>query len=69
MSVDRPIVQLQEVTRRSMKSEYRNTSRNTSSVTSFIRYKISYTQTILVIMVLRYCNLNIFNDFERFSIL
>ena len=37
-----------------------------SSVTSFIRYKISYTQTILVIMVLRDCNSNIFNDFKRF---
>ena len=37
-----------------------------SSVTSFIKYKIFYTQTILVIMVLRECNSNIFNDFKRF---
>ena len=38
-----------------------------SYVLSFIRYKISCTQTILVIMVLiRDCNSNIFNDFKRF---
>ena len=36
-----------------------------SSVTSLIRYKISYTQTILVILVFRDCNSNIFNDFKR----
>ena len=35
-----------------------------SSVPSFIRYKISYTQTILVIMVFRDCNSNILNDFK-----
>ena len=37
-----------------------------SSVTSSIRYEISYSQTILVIMVFRYCNSNIFNDCKRF---
>ena len=37
-----------------------------SSVPSFIKYKISYTQTILVVMVFRDCNSNIFNDFKRF---
>ena len=37
-----------------------------SSVPSFIRYKISYTQTILVIIVFRDCNSNILNDFKRF---
>ena len=37
-----------------------------SSVPSFIRYKISYTQTILVIMIFRGRNSNIFNDFRRF---
>ena len=37
-----------------------------SSDTSFVRYKISYTQTILVIMVFRECKSNIFNDFKRF---
>ena len=37
-----------------------------SSVPSFIRYKISQIQTILVIMVLRDCNSNILNDFIRF---
>ena len=37
-----------------------------SSFPSLIRYKISYTQTILVIMVYRYCNSNFLNDFKRF---
>ena len=37
-----------------------------SSVPSFIRYKISYTQTILVIIVFRDCNSNTFNDLKRF---
>ena len=37
-----------------------------SSVTSFIKYKISYTQAILVIMVFRDCNSIILNDFKRF---
>ena len=37
-----------------------------SYVTSFVRYKISYTQTILVIMAFRDCNSNIFIDFKRF---
>ena len=47
-------------------SPYVCTGWGISSATSFIRYKISYTQTILVIMVLRDCNSNIFNDFKRF---
>ena len=34
-------------------------------MTSFIRYKISYTQTILVIMVFRDSKSNILNDFRR----
>ena len=37
-----------------------------SSFPSLIRYKISYTQTILVIMVFRDCNSNILNDSKRF---
>ena len=37
------------------------------SVTSFFRYKISYTHTILVIMVFIDCNSNIFNDLKAFS--
>ena len=37
-----------------------------SSLTSFIRYKISYTQTIIVIRVYRDCNSNILNDFKRY---
>ena len=32
MLVDRPIMLLQEVTRRNMRSEYRNTSANTQSI-------------------------------------
>ena len=36
-----------------------------SSVTSFIGYKISYTQTILAIMVFRDSKSNILNDFRR----
>ena len=35
-------------------------------MTSFVKYKIFYTQTILVIIVFRDCNSNIFNDFKRF---
>ena len=37
-----------------------------SSDTSFIRYEIFYTQIILVIMVFRDRNSNIFNGFKRF---
>ena len=37
-----------------------------SSVPSLIRYKISYTRRILVIMIFRDRNSNIFNDFKRF---
>ena len=37
-----------------------------SSVTSLIGYIISYTQTILVIMVFRDRNSNSFHDFKRF---
>ena len=37
-----------------------------SSDTSFFRYTISYTRTILVIMVFRDCNSNILNGFKRF---
>ena len=37
-----------------------------SSAPSFIRHKISYTQTILVIMVFTDCDSNILNDFKRF---
>ena len=37
-----------------------------SSVTSFIRCKIFYTPTILVIMVFRDYNSNIFNSFKIF---
>ena len=37
-----------------------------SSDTSFFRYKIYYTRTILVIMVFRDCNSNILNGFRRF---
>ena len=33
---------------------------------SFIRNKISYTRTILVIKIFRDRNSNIFNDFKRF---
>ena len=34
-------------------------------MTSFITYKISHTQTILVIMVFRDCKSIILNDFKR----
>ena len=37
-----------------------------SYFTSLIRYKISFTQTNLVIMVFRECNSNIFNDDKIF---
>ena len=43
-----------------------NTEWPISSVPSFIRYKIFYTKTILVIMVFRDCNSNIRNEFKRF---
>ena len=39
-----------------------------SSDTSFFRYKISYTRTILVIMIFRDCNSNILNGFKRFFV-
>ena len=43
MSVDRPIVQLQEVTRRNLKCEYRNTSGNTHFPSvKFGVYKLKY---------------------------
>ena len=38
-----------------------------SSFPSLIRYKISYTQTILVIMVFSDCYSNILNDLKDFS--
>ena len=34
-------------------------------MTSFVSYNIVYTQTILVIMVLRDCYSKIFNDFKK----
>ena len=63
---DRNFSTFQAVARNGKPKRFSKYGQYISFVTSFIRYKIYYTQTILVIMVLRDCNSNIFNDFKIF---